>query len=306
MKKIIALILALVTVFSLAACSGGEIQPEEEGGGIEKGAFNFFEFEYTDSDGNVATMKCGLYIPEKYDEATALPLITYIPDSTYVGGAIGKTVKGECPKYWLTDDKMSSNPAFMLIFAFTTPAASVTDEHTQAGQIVNIIDKVCSEYKIDTNRLYLTGQSMGGIMDFALNDAYPDKFAATLYVGCQPGGEVHDAQYDSIIANGKFANQTFSYIASAKDGKAPYGQDDVMTVLTKKGITYGYLDGIDHLGGDATSAAVKAVLDEGHEQNIFRFAQVTESGAANQEHMQSFQYAYMIDSLFYWLMAQSK
>mgnify|MGYP007069957148 CR=1 FL=1 len=32
----------------------------------------------------------------------------------------------------------------------------------------------------------------------------------------------------------------------------------------------------------------------------------TDSGAANQEHMQSFQYAYMIDALFDWLMAQSK
>ncbi len=300
------MILGCLLLTGLCACGSGNEAPAAAENAAEKGAWSFFAHTYTDASGAEATMKYGLYIPASYDGTTALPLVTYIPDSSYVGGVIGKYAKGECPSAWINETNQKENPVFFLTIAFSKPAASVTDATSQAGQIVPIIDKVVSEYGIDENRLYLTGQSMGGIMDFALNDAYPDKFAATVYVGCQPGGEVHNEQYDAIVANAAFADQKFCYIASAKDGKAPYGQDDVMAALTEKGIAYGYLDSIDHLGGDTTEAAVQAVLDAGYTQNIFRFAQVTENGEPSQEHMQSFQYAYAIQTLYAWLMAQSK
>ena len=191
---------------------------------------------------------------------------------------------------------MSGNPAFFLIIC-GSPSDSL---------VISVIDKVVNDYGIDENRLYLTGQSMGGITDFSLNDTYPEKFAATVYVDCQPGGEINDEQYNSIIANKKFVNQKFVYIASRKDQLAAQGQDDVEQVLVNSNVTYGKLYDLDHKGGDALNAAVKAELDKGYNQNFFGFKQVTSSGNTAAEHMQSFQYGYAIDAIFEWLMAQHK
>ena len=309
MKRTLCLLLAAVILLALCACGSEGNQPAATAAPAKKegpGAWNYFTYPYTNANGEEAEINYGVYIPASYDGSAALPLITYIPDSTYVGTKVTRTSNGECPKYWVTEEKQAANPAFFLIFSFSNPGATVTQEGTEAAQIVPIIDKVVAEYGIDENRLYLTGQSMGGIMDFALNDAYPDKFAATLYVGCQPGGEVHDEQYEAIVANKQYEGQKFAYIASALDQKAPYGQSDLMAVLDADGIAYGLLEGIDHKGGEATNSAVQAVLDQGYSQNFFRFKQVTDNGNGGQEHMQSFQYAYQIDALYDWLLAQSK
>ncbi len=46
------------------------------------------------------------------------------------------------------------------------------------AEIMLLLDEVISKYKIDTDRIYLTGLSMGGFGTWATAVAYPDKFAA--------------------------------------------------------------------------------------------------------------------------------
>ena len=259
--------------------------------------------EYTDSDGQTAQLNYSLYVPAAYREGVSLPLIVYIPDSSYVGSPLTKVKRAQCPTKWITEENMAEHPAFFLIFAFKKNSSDLS-EGAEGAQIVPLIDQVTAAYGIDENRLYLTGQSMGGITDFALNDAYPHKFAATVYVGCQPGGEVRDDRYNAIIQRGAFVNQKFIYITSRKDEKAPYGQDDVEAALQANRIQYGEAYGLDHNGGEALEAAVQAVLDQQYDKNFFGFEQVTSSGNGAAEHMQSFKYAYAIQTIFRWLMAQ--
>mgnify|MGYP002625814950 CR=1 FL=1 len=259
--------------------------------------------DYVDGDGQAAQLNYSLYVPAAYREGVSLPLIVYIPDSSYVGSPLTKVKRAQCPTKWITEENMAEHPAFFLIFAFKKNSSDLS-EGAEGAQIVPLIDQVTAAYGIDENRLYLTGQSMGGITDFALNDAYPHKFAATVYVGCQPGGEVRDDQYNAIIQRGAFVHQKFIYITSRKDEKAPYGQDDVEAALQENGMQYGEAYGLDHKGGEALEAAVQAVLDQQYNQNFFGFEQVTSSGNGAAEHMQSFKYAYAIQTIFDWLMAQ--
>lgn len=263
-------------------------------------------YDYTGADGADAQLNYSVYVPAAYQEGDALPLITYIPDASYVGQAVSKVVKAAGPVNWATEEKMREHPCFFLVFSFTETSLSVKTEGSQGAQIVPVIERVAEEYGIDVDRLYLTGQSMGGITDFALNDAYPDLFAATVYVGCQPGDEVGDAQYNDVLAGGKFLNQKFIYIASRMDEKAPYGQDDVEAALIAAGKDYGKLYDLDHKGGDGLEAAVREVLAQGFEQNLLGFVQLTSSGDGVAEHMQSFKYSYAIDALFDWLMDQRR
>lgn len=303
LKRLSLLTMAALLLFgcvAFTACHEDEPVVEEP-----KGAWEYAMFDYTNAEGAAAQLEYGLYIPASYTAGQKLPLITYIPDASYVGQAAKNITKAAGPTNWATEEKMKENPAFILVFGFTETSSELT-EGTQGAQIVPVINKVVAEYGMDEDRLYLTGQSMGGITDFALNDAYPDLFAATVYVGCQPGSDPYDDMYNELMANASFVNQKFIYIISGLDQKAPFGWADVKDVLDDEGIEYGLLADIDHNDMSAANTAIKAVLDQGYEQNFFAFKQLTANGDGVAEHMQSFKYSYQIDALFDWLMAQHK
>lgn len=314
MRKTIAkfavLAAAVLTVCCIGFTACGSDEEESAGG------WQDFEWDYTNENGEDTYYCYSLYVPAAYDETTSLPLIVYIPDSSLVytksENSITKTKLQPCCTKWITDENMEKNPAFFLIFGVTSGFNFTDEGNTEGDQALKIIDKVVEDYNMDTNRLYLTGQSMGGIADFYLNDKYPEKFAATVYVGCQTGGTARDEDdpdYYRIINNRVWENQKFVYICSRKDQQAPYGQDDMLAVLDEDGLEYGgateELFSLDHEDLDASNALVKAELDKGYSMNFFGFKQVTESGEGSAEHMNSFKYCYGLNCIFEWLMSQS-
>ncbi|MBR1584773.1 MAG: hypothetical protein IJ662_04465 [Clostridia bacterium] len=275
---------------------------------VEKGAWNAYVHSYTNKDGQAAEMAYELYFPASWDGETALPLLTYIPDAGYVGRGVKAVETAECPKYWLTEEMTEKHPAIWLILDISDADSDVRVEGNQSAQIMPIIERVCAEYPIDTDRLYLTGQSMGGIMDFALNTFYPDTFAATVYIACQPGGEVHDAIYDEILEAEAYLNQKFVYFCSRLDIKAHVGQDDVEERLISRGAEFGKLYGLT-AKSDTLNEEAAALLNQGYEKNLLGFEQivVTKDGSVSMmEHMKSFSYAYKATALMDWLFAQSK
>ena len=54
--------------------------------------------------------------------------------------------------------------------------------------LLGLLDEITAKYAVDTNRLYLTGLSMGGYGTWDLGLAYPEKFAAIVPI-CG-GGEL--------------------------------------------------------------------------------------------------------------------
>ncbi len=44
--------------------------------------------------------------------------------------------------------------------------------------LLNLLDEITDSYRVDTNRVYLTGLSMGGYGTWKLGLAYPERFAA--------------------------------------------------------------------------------------------------------------------------------
>ena len=264
-----------------------------------------FTYTYTNAAGEEAELAYAVYVPDAYDGAAALPLVLYEGDATFVGSGVASFAAGQCPSNWITDENMAENPCFFLVIGFTESATNLT-EGSQGSQTVGIIDEVVARYGIDENRLYITGQSMGGILAFELNRAYPDKFAASVYVACQPGERIGDDTYNDNIANEDFASQTFVYIASALDPQAPKGQAAVMEVLDNAGAAYGLLTDMDYQDIDSSNADVAAVLAEGYSQNFLQFATVTDSGNSASQHMGSFEYSYELNAIFEWLMQQSK
>jgi predicted peptidase len=45
--------------------------------------------------------------------------------------------------------------------------------------LLQLLDKITASHNVDTNRVYLTGLSMGGYGSWKLGLAHPDRFAAS-------------------------------------------------------------------------------------------------------------------------------
>ena len=150
------------------------------------------------------------------------------------------------------------------------------------------------------NRLYTTGQSMGGMTSFYLNVACPDLFAASLFVG---------SQWDNSILN-VLENDSFFYIVSAGDPKASVGQAGLMEVFNADAAAYSHAEWSAQDEAETQNAAVAAMLAEGNRANFVTFtlgttlAEGQTSGGGAGEHMTSFDYAYKIEDVRDWLFEQ--
>lgn len=271
------------------------------------GAWESCEWAYTDAEGSAKTLSYYLYVPAAWEDGEALPLVTWIADASMLGKTSDTLLKQKAPILWTKDEKIEARPYFFLTFGFTDP----DDDYSETGamgQIVPITDAIVAQYGIDADRLYLTGQSFGGIADFTLNTLYPEKWAATYYVACQPGGSGQvegDAQAEAVMAAKAFEGQKFVYICSQLDEKAWPGQNWIRDALTADGIESVALDGVKYKG-KTLEDDVAALLAQGNDHNFISYAQLTKNGAPDSEHMDTWRYAYGIVAVWTWLLDQTR
>ena len=245
-----------------------------------------------------------LYVPEGYDDSQSYPLIMFIPDSSVVGrDADYVLTQGWGGLIWATDAEQAKRAAFVLVPVFTETVVDDNFNHSDQIEVaVRLIESLTEQYSIDANRLYTTGQSMGGMTSFYLNATYPDLFAASLFVGSQWDNSILDVLEDD----------RFFYVVAAGDPKASAGQSGLMEVFDGDGAAYSHAEWSAQDDADTQNSAVKALLAEGNGANFITFTlgSTTTDGSAGGggagEHMTSFDYAYKLEAVRDWLFAQSK
>ena len=244
-----------------------------------------------------------LYIPENYDASQSYPMIQFIPDSSAVGkGTDVVLTQGWGGLIWATDAEQAKHPSFVVVPIFTETI--VDDNHNHSGQIdvaMRMLQSLTDTYSIDTNRIYTTGQSMGGMTSFHESIAYPDFFAAYVFVG---------SQWDVSLLSG-LERKPFFYIVAAGDPKASVGQAELLAVFDADGAAYSHAEWSAQDDADTQNAAVAAMLAEGHNANFVTFTEGStiangQSGGPAGEHMTSFDYAYKLEAARDWLFQQTK
>ena len=263
--------------------------------------FQLLTFE---DDETGTTLQYQLYIPESYDETQSYPLIQFIPDSSVVGGEAGYVLtQGWGGLIWATDEEQAKHPAFVVVPVFTETIVDDSFNHSDQIEVaLRLIQSLTEQYSIDTNRLYTTGQSMGGMTSFYLNVAYPDLFAASLFVG---------SQWDNGILSA-LEDDSFFYIVAAGDPRASEGQSGLMAVFDGDGAAYSHAEWSAQDDAETQNAAVEALLAEGNNANFITFAlgstttDGSTGGGGAGEHMTSFDYAYKLEAVRDWLFEQSK
>ena len=114
-----------------------------------------------------------LFLPAQYNQKDQWPLIFFIHGGGEKGLDIEKVKTHGPPK--IVQDK----PDFpFIVLAPQCPPDDSWTERTET--LVTLLDHIIDKYKVDPDRVYLTGMSMGGYGSWKLAADYPEKFAAVV------------------------------------------------------------------------------------------------------------------------------
>ena len=198
-----------------------------------------------------------------------------------------------------SDRDQTAHPSFVLVPQYTEWAVqddwSTTDE---VEMTIRLLQTICKEYKVDTNRLYTTGQSMGGMMSFYFNITHPDLFAASLFVS---------SQWDTTKMK-DFGKKHFFYIVAGGDQKASGGMRDLAEVLKEQDARVDSASWSAKLPQAEQERLAEELIAKGGNINFIKWESgsvLPETGRA-MEHMASFDYGYKITAVRDWLFTQSK
>jgi pimeloyl-ACP methyl ester carboxylesterase len=128
-----------------------------------------------------ATSKQGLnyqiYGNPKWDNSKRYPLVIWLHGSGQ-SGSDNTSQMGGATKVFTDAEHQEKNPCFMI--APQCPDADIGWNKQVADNLMALIADLTDKLPIDTNRLYLTGSSMGGFGSWNLAAKYPQVFAAVV------------------------------------------------------------------------------------------------------------------------------
>lgn len=249
-------------------------------------------------------MNYNLFVPNDYDKTKKYPLVQFIADASTVGkGVKAPLMQGYGGIIWATNESQAENPSFVLVPSFQGPDWAVNDKYQTSDEVgiaFRLLKNVIANYSIDQDRIYTTGQSMGGMISFYYNATYPDFFAASIFVG---------SQWDIKVLK-PLVKDKFFYVVSAGDEKASSGMKEVANLLKENGIKYGSIEFSAQLPQTEQNQKVTNLITEGFNINFIQFTPktVTPQGISSggSEHMYSFDYAYKLKPMRDWLFKQKK
>jgi predicted peptidase len=107
-------------------------------------------------------------LPENYEQVDKCPMILFLH------GAGGATTSLAAYEWYGLGDYAKTHDDF----PFVVVAPQTENGWLHPESIDEVLNKVQSEYKIDSERIYVTGFSMGGGGTFLTSFAFPHRFAA--------------------------------------------------------------------------------------------------------------------------------
>lgn len=163
-------------------------------GTSEAGTPGFVSRVYRNQRGD--TMPYQLFVPANYDATRAYPLVLWLhggggrgrdnQKQMTDGNSVGATI-------WTSPRNQARYPAFVLApqcpdGEMWTTIRPTVEPTARLEDVVALVKQLQRTYKIDSRRLYVAGQSMGGYGTWALIAAHPGMFAAAVPI-CGGGDE---------------------------------------------------------------------------------------------------------------------
>lgn len=134
-----------------------------------------------------------LFVPAKVDREKKYPLLVWLHGAGGLGTDNARQIEGDQipgTHWWTTAERQAEQPAFVL--APQTDRVWVAERDSAAlspdlSVVLEILDAVGKEFPIDSSRVYVLGQSVGGRGVWNLVSNKPERFAAAVLLCPQPG-----------------------------------------------------------------------------------------------------------------------
>lgn len=265
---------------------------------------NFKQFEFKDPKTGL-TLGYNLYIPKNYDKNKKYPLVLFIHDAgpTDLKETVVALIQGNGAIVFASPEEQAKHEAFVLAPKYNKKI--VNDDGNidpLLDTTLNLLDYLKNEYSIDTDRLYTTGQSMGGMMSIVMNFRQPDLFAASYLVACQ---------WDPTVVAPMAKNKIWITVSTG-DEKAFPGMNAITDTLKKNGAKVAYGSWKGTYSSEEFIKAVKEMEKENANVNYSTLEKgtvipkdVVETSKGG-EHIYTWTIAYNIEGIRDWLFSQSK
>lgn len=255
----------------------------------------FSQLTYTD-ELTGKTLHYNLFTPRNVEEGQEYPLVLFMADASTPGTDVTRPLtQGYGALVWATDEWQNEHPCYVLVPQYSGVAVNDAYEHTdEVDMVMRLVKQVAAGNNVDSNRLYTTGQSMGGMISMYFNVAYPDVFAASIFVDCH---------WDSATFP-ELVKHKFAFITAGKAGT--FGA--LEEAADKAGVKYEYEEWSARLPQQQQDRLASEELAKGAPINIINFESKTvlPDDGQGSEHMYSFDYAYKLTPVREWLFKQSK
>ncbi len=265
---------------------------------------DFKQFEFKDPKTGL-TLGYNLYIPKNYDKNKKYPLVLFIHDAgpTDLTETVVALIQGNGAIVFASPEEQAKHEAFVLAPKYNK---KIVDDDGNIDPLLdttlNLLDYLKNEYSIDTDRLYTTGQSMGGMMSIVMNFRQPDLFAASYLVACQ---------WDPNVVAPMSKNKIWITVSTG-DEKAFPGMNVITDTLKKNGAKVAYGSWKGTYSSEEFTKAVKEMEKENANINYSTLEKgtvipkdVVETSKGG-EHIYTWTIAYNIEGVRDWLFSQSK
>jgi predicted peptidase len=170
-------------------------------------------------------LKYLLHLPKDYKENSGRkwPLMLFLHGSGERGSNVWKVATHGPPK------AVTNHTEFP--FIIVSPQCPAR-QHWSRDALMALLDDVTRRYAVDTNRVYLTGLSMGGYGTWELGVAYPERFAAIAPI-CG-GGEMISVLLSSREKSDALKSLGVWAFHGAKDPTVPLSESERMVDALKK------------------------------------------------------------------------
>jgi predicted peptidase len=152
---------------------------------------------FTESGGSRGSLRYHLFKPRSYDPASAYPLVLSLHggkpkqfDHLLEGGELGF---GYGVGRLVSPEEQGKHPAFVVVP--WSEGRGWVEENLRL--LDGLLDALRREFRIDGQRIYVTGQSMGGYGTWALLTKHPDLFAAAIPI-CGGGDPASAAGFKTV------------------------------------------------------------------------------------------------------------
>ena len=254
---------------------------------------SFRQDNFTDSN---KSLQYNIFIPENYPENKIYPLIIFLGDEGTIGKetniSLFKSVGGPI---WATSIIQKKQKCFVLVPQYNEKLIDEKSGYPKDELVditLNLIRSIINNYIIDTNRIYITGQSMGASTILYILSKYQDFFTASLII-----------ESNLIFKESLHLIKTpFTYFTTSGSENALNTENIIVKYYNDSNIAYGLLNIDIHEKIEILNFKIKKLYNLGYEYNFINY----KHSKSNNKNSKFFKNGYRIEATFDWLLSQNK